>query len=168
MRKLVTGLFILGLTAPLFAQVIQAEQLEEVVLTAVNYKYVTEMGVTNEALPVQTLRRKAANFDIKNSDLYQDDYDMYHVSFYIPDGKMVAAYDKEGKILRTIEKFKNVALPVAVRDAVADRFPGWTLTEDQYKVTYHDQKGVTKKFKIRLENGDKILRVKLDGEGNFQ
>lgn len=168
MKKLVIGLFFLGVTAPMFAQVVQTEQLEEVVLTAVNYKYVSTMGVTNEALPVQTLRRKAANFDIKNSDLYQDDYDMYHVSFFIPDGKMVVAYDKEGKIMRTIEKFKDIALPEAVRDAVSERFPGWTLTEDQYKVTYHDKKGVNKKYKIRLENGDKMLRVKLDEEGNFQ
>ena len=31
--------------------------------------------------------------------------------FYIPEGKVVAAYDSDGKILRTIEKFKDIDLP---------------------------------------------------------
>jgi hypothetical protein len=34
-------------------------------------------------------------------------------------------------------------------------------------VTYHDEKGVTKKYKLVLTNGDKKLRVKLDETGNF-
>ena len=59
----------------------------------------------------EELEEKVAMFDLRSSEYYNDEYDTYYVSFYIPDGKILAAYDKEGKLVRTIEKFKNVKLP---------------------------------------------------------
>jgi hypothetical protein len=113
------------------------------------------------------LERKVAAFNLEDSDYYQDDYDFYQIRFFIPDGKILAAYDKDGKILRTIEKFKNVKLPESVSNAVLDRFPGWTVSEDTYLVNYHQTKGVEKSYKLTLVNGDKKIRVKLDDKGNF-
>jgi hypothetical protein len=41
------------------------------------------------------------------------------------------------------------------------------MEHDVYKVNYN--KGVvTKQYKVKLENGDKTIRVKLDEKGNFQ
>lgn len=40
--------------------------------------------------------------DLKSSDLYSDEYATYNISFYIPDGKILTTYDKDGKLLRTI------------------------------------------------------------------
>jgi len=34
-----------------------------------------------------------------------------------------------------------------------DRFPQWTITKDMDLVTYDNEKGVTKKYKLKLENG---------------
>jgi hypothetical protein len=119
------------------------------------------------AIPVEMLERKVAAFNLEDSDYYQDDYDFYQIRFFIPDGKILAAYDKDGKILRTIEKFKNVKLPESVSNAVLDRFPGWTVSEDTYLVNYHQTKGVEKSYKLTLVNGDKKIRVKLDDKGNF-
>ncbi|NAY91325.1 nicotinate-nucleotide adenylyltransferase [Muricauda sp. JGD-17] len=168
MKKLLCGLLILGLTIPSFAQVIKTEELSEVVVYATNYKYLNSIDTQEEAsIPVEMLRRKVASFNVKDSEYYQDDYDLYNINFFIPEGKILAAYDKDGKILRTAEKFKNINLPKAVKEAVLDRFPEWTITKDVYLVNYHDKTGVSKKYKLKLENGDKVLRVKVDEKGEF-
>ncbi len=166
MKKIILGLLVFGLTIPSLAQDI--EQLAEVWIIATNYKYLSETDAEDEAIPVELLQRKVATYDIKSSDIYNDEYDHYEVAFYIPRGKILAAYDKDGKVLRTVERFKDVKLPDMVMKSVMKRFPGWTVTKDLYLVNYHDKKGVTKKmYKLRLENGDQLIKVKTDDEGNF-
>ncbi|MCK0192886.1 nicotinate-nucleotide adenylyltransferase [Arenibacter sp. F20364] len=168
MKSIMLGLFVLGLTAQSFAQIIKTEELSEVIVYATNYKYLHSLVSEEPApVPVEMLERKVAAFNLKDSEYYQDDYDTYNINFYIPDGLILAAYDKDGKLIRTAERFKDVGLPPSVRAAIADRFPEWTVTKDVYRVYYHEDKGVTKKYKIKLENGDQTIRVKLDEEGNF-
>lgn len=168
MKKLLLGLFIIGLTAQSHAQIIKTEELSEVIVYATNYKYLTNVNTKEVAsIPVELLERKVAAFDLKNSEYYQDDYDLYQVNFYIPEGRILAAYNKDGKLLRTAEKFKDINLPSSVKESVFERFPGWAITKDVYLVNYHEDKGVTKKYKLKLVNGDKVVRVKTDENGNF-
>ncbi|WP_295983357.1 nicotinate-nucleotide adenylyltransferase [uncultured Algibacter sp.] len=146
----------------------QITQLPEVVITAVNYKYLNAVENEDTDLSVQMLQEHVAMYDLKNSDLYGDEYDTYTVSFYIPDGKILAAYDKNGEIIRTIERFQNVKLPKDVRNAVYKRFPNWSLEKDVYLVNYHkNNEKVSKQYKVKLKNGKKVMRVKLAEDGNF-
>jgi len=168
MKNLFLSLLCVGLASPMFAQVIKTEELSEVVVYATNYKYLNSLASEEPAaIPVKMLERKVAAFNLEDSDYYQDDYDYYQIRFYIPDGKILAAYNADGKIIRTIEKFKNVKLPESVNNAVLDRFPGWVVSEDAYLVRYHETKGVSKTYKLTLVNGDQTLKVKLDDKGNF-
>lgn len=165
MKRLLIGLMVLGLSPQLFAQV---EELSEVTLYATNYKYLNDVNTEEIAsIPVKELERKVATFDVKESEFYHDDYDEYVISFYIPQGKILAAYDRDGKILRTAERFENINLPLAVKNAIVGRFPGWSITKDNYMVTFYDNRGTYKRYKLKLENGDKTMRVKLDEKGNF-
>jgi hypothetical protein len=161
--KLLLGALIVGFTMPSFAQ----EILPEVTLSAVKYKYLSAVDHKELAQPVKLLERKVAEYDIKNTDYYSDEYDEYSVNFYIPQGYILASYDKDGKLLRTAEKFKNVALPSAVTQAVVTRFPQWSISNDVYLVTYEDAKGATKVWNLLLKNGDKRLKVKLNEKGEF-
>ena len=166
MKNPILIILLLALSSQVFSQV---TELKEVEITAVNYKYLNEVDSKDVAITVKQLEEKVAMFDLKSSEYYNDEYDTYNISFYIPDGKILAAYDKNGKLIRTIEKFKNVKLPKAVRDAVAKRFPNWSMTSDVYKVSFHKKNDVAKKqYKVNLENGDKKMKVKLDEKGNFQ
>ncbi|MGB5236766.1 MAG: nicotinate-nucleotide adenylyltransferase [Flavobacteriaceae bacterium] len=167
MKKLILGLFIFGLTTQVFSQITKVEQLSEVVVTAVNYKYLNQTDNKDAAIPVKMLERKAAAYDIQAQDFYQDDFDFYTVSFYIPDGKLVAVYDPDGKILRTIEKFDNIRLPEAVRESLASRFPNWEPVKDIYRVTYKENRGAKKVYKLKLKNGDKTMRVKMNEDGDY-
>lgn len=168
MKKVLFGLLALGLTAQVFAQVVKTEELSEVTVMAANYKYLKDVKSQEVAsVPVQMLERKVAGFDPTSSDFYLDEYDRYNIAFFIPEGKILAAYDNDGKLLRTVERFRNIKIPTAVRTAVLDRFPEWTISKDIYRVSYSDQKGAKKTYKLILKNGDKTLKVKMDEEGNF-
>lgn len=161
---LILAMLLAGYTLPLAAQV----NLPEVTIIASTYKYLSAADNKEMAQPVKMLEYQAASYDVKKSEFYNDDYDGYYISFYIPDGQILAAYDKDGKLLRTAEKFKNTKLPATVRDAVIRRFPNWHISQDVYQVHYFDQKEEADKvFKILLENGDKRMKVKLNDKGEF-
>jgi hypothetical protein len=168
MKKLIIGLLFFGVaTQFMFAQVIKPIELSEVHV-AVNYKYLDAIENKEVAVPVKMLEEKVAYFNLKESDLYSDEYDTYRVSFYIPEGQIVAAYDEDGKILRTIERFKNIKLPKTVVKSVTKRFPNWAIVEDAYKVDYYGKSGISRKsYKVKLKNKDKKMVVKVDEDGEF-
>ena len=90
------------------------------------------------------LEQKVAAFDPTSSEYYVDDFDQYKIIFYIPSGKILAAYDDEGKLLRTVERFKDFNIPLAVKTSILKRFPGWTISKNVYVVNYSDEKGSKK------------------------
>ncbi|WP_299159944.1 nicotinate-nucleotide adenylyltransferase [uncultured Eudoraea sp.] len=167
MKKFILSLLAIGLVSQVYSQITKVEELSEVVVTAVNYKYLNQTDNKEAAVPVQMLQRKVAAYDVTTKDYYQDDYDYYTVEFYIPDGKIVAAYDADGKILRTIEKFKDIKLPSAVTKALLERFPNWDVVSDVYRVTYTDKMGAKKHYKLKLQNGERTMKVKMNEDGEF-
>lgn len=163
MKKLILVFLMFGFLSQLNAQVIE---LDEVVIVATNYKYLNAVDNKEAPVPVKMLERKVAKFDLAEAEFYVDEYDLYQVRFFIPDGKILVAYDKDGTIIRTVEKFKNVKLPEKVDLAIKERFPGWDVKKDVYRVSYSKGKS-TMEYKVVLTNGDKTLRVKLDPSGTF-
>ena len=163
MKKIILGLLIFGLTTQLYSQVIELSEVE----ISVNYKYLDAVDADRIAKPVKLLEDNALNYTTNKDDLYDDEYKNYKVSFYIPDGKVVAAYNSDGKIIRTIEKYKNIRLPLEVLQSVATRFPNWAVVENVYLVNYHCDKGIKKQYKIKIKNDDKVVNIKTDEQGNF-
>jgi hypothetical protein len=165
MKNLFAGLVFFGLSAQVISQEIELPQIE---IAPVNYKYLYTVDTEDTDVQVKRLEDHVSKYNVTKSDYFDDEYDTYTVSFYIPEGRIVAAYDREGKLLRTIEKFNNVKLPKAVRMALAHRFPSWRLEKDVYRVSYSGDKAVAEKiYKIKLSNGDKTIKVKTDEDGNF-
>ncbi len=165
MKNLFLFLLLCVLTTPLFSQIIE---LDEVIIYPVKYKYIFEVVDDDIDQSVKDLQLKLGNFDVTKEEFYNDEYDSYNVSFYIPKGYAVATYDKDGKLLRTIERYKNVKLPLAVSKALVERFPNWAVDKDIYKVSYSEPKWESKKtYKLKLTNGEKIIKVKTDQDGNF-
>ncbi len=168
MKKILFGLLFFGLTIQSYAQIIVA--LPEIEIISTNYKYLSKAGFDNADLAVEELQRKVATFDIENADFYRDQYDTYEVSFYLPDGYILASYDADGNVIRTAERYKDVKLPRKVLESIARTYPNWKFTKDIYLVNYHDtgnKAKINKEYKITLENMDKKIKVKVDEEGNF-
>ncbi|HVX52029.1 MAG TPA: hypothetical protein VHB48_17855 [Chitinophagaceae bacterium] len=145
----------------------QEQTLPEVTVFARNYKYLRDVNSKDAAQPVKLLERKVASYDVKSSEFYQDDYDNYFITFYLPSGYILAVYDQNGKLLRTAERFKNIALPGAVKDAIAKRYPNWAISKDIYRVKYDEDTDSKMDYKLVLMNGDKRLRIKINDKGEF-
>lgn len=157
------GVFIFGFTLQSLAQIV----LPEVKIVGTNYKYLKSVDDPQSAQPVQRLQREAATYDLKNSEFYEDEYDTYFISFYIPEGSILAVYDKDAKLIRTAEKYKNIKLPTEVAQAVVKKYPQWNIAKDVYLVNYYDTNDVKKTYKLVLENGNKRIRVKINEKGEF-
>lgn len=152
----------LGYAVPALSQ----QTLPEVTVVPANYKYLKNVGGKEVAMPVERLQRAAATYDVTKSEYYEEDYDTYFISFKLPDGEILAAYDQSGKLMRTAERYKNIQLPSAVTKAVVTKYPNWAIAKDVYLVKYFDDKGATvKKYKLLLQNGTKRIRVQVDENG---
>lgn len=162
-KILLAGVLVMGGTLAGYAQIV----LPELIIHGQNYKYLNATDYRESTQPVAMLERYAAAYDPRDTDYYEEDFDNYFVSFFIPEGKILAVYDKDGNMIRTAEKYKNVDVPKAVKNAVAKKYPKWAITKSIYVVTYHDETGITKRYKLILENGEHRLRVKVDDEGEF-
>ena len=64
-----------------------------------------------------------SDFNVKTLDIYTEENDYYEVYFVIPEGKVLATYDNKSNLLKTAERYKDIKLPVKVRQAIAKRFP---------------------------------------------
>lgn len=180
MKKIILGLFVYGLTIASFAQV---TELPEIYIEPLSYKYIDKVEFTEDtvevvaievieaeetALPVKLIQRKPKIFNLQNSEYYEDDYEYYFLSFYIPEGKILASYDKDGNFLRTVEKFKNTEIPSVIAQAVVKKYPGWTVSENVYLVNFYlENEVVRKEYKLLLERANQRRRVKTDENGNF-
>ncbi|MGM0390133.1 MAG: nicotinate-nucleotide adenylyltransferase [Bacteroidota bacterium] len=169
MKTFFLGLFVFGLTIQSFAQ--ETEVLD-VRIAPASYKYINKVTEdsteVSPAEPVNFHQQRTAIFNLENSKYYQDEYDYYFLSFFIPEGKILASYDAEGNILRTIEKLKNTETPPVVARAVKNRYPGWIVSDYVYLVNHHFNGEIdSKEYKLLLEKGTLRMRIRTDEKGNF-
>jgi hypothetical protein len=165
MKKIVLIALLIGFIVPMNAQ--ERAQLDEVVVKAMNYKYLSAVDNSKAPIPIWNIEKEAAIFDVTESDVYLDKFNLYQVTFRIPDGVMVVAYDQDGEIIKTIERYKNYQMPEEVRLAIKEKYPKWNVVKDIFKVTYSEKKGAKKEYEVKLKKGDEIVRVTIDAEGNF-
>lgn len=166
MKNVLVGLILFSLTSQAIAQT-DPVALDEINISGVNYKYLNEVGTSEAAAPVKILERKAANFDLKNAEFYEDNTETYSVYFRIPKGKILAIYDGDsGEILSTAEKFTDVSLPLPVQNSIIDNYLGWKVAGDIYLVKYRaDKRGTKRTYKILLEKNGKYKKIKTDDQG---
>lgn len=166
MRTFILGLVFLGLTSLCFAQE-DGKLLAEVEVYTTNYDYLKNVKSNDIHPAISLLEHKVAKFDVNSLNLDNDYYLTYKVLFFIPKGKISALYDNESNIIRTIEKFKDVNLPIPVIKSVLNKYPDWNIESDTFLVNYHCKKGIKKTYKITLQKNDKSIKIKSDENGNI-
>jgi len=142
--------------------------LDEVELDISNSEYLKAIGYGDAAVPVKRLAKMVASFDLKSLDIYDNEEKDYYVHFKIPQGKVLAIYNQKGEVIRTSEKFKDISLPLAVSNAIIEKYPGWLISGDIYRVTYVKNGELHKTYKLFIEKtsiGKRILKT--DEHGNF-
>lgn len=141
--------------------------LEGVTISSLNADYLNKIQDDDTPDIVKKLEYKAASYDIKTSPVYDGVREAYEVFFKNSRGRIVATYDNDGKILTSFEKFRDLRLPVLVRDMIGEEFPGWKIESDVYLASYYQEKDVKKVYIITMSHGDKIKKIRTDEKGRL-
>ncbi len=169
MKKAVFGAMMLGIASLGYSQSTNSK-IDEVKLSGVevaprNLTYwdgVSEGTISDRVL---VLEKKASRYNIKEMPFFNDRSKVFYVNFKQNKGNILATYDRDGKILTSSERFKDIALPPAVRNSIYKENPGWTLHSNAYLVSYSHGKDVKKTYKALIRKGNlkKYLRLGVDG-----
>ena len=173
MKKIVFGLLFLGLTSLVYSQndVQKNIILEPVTIKPLNLSYLKEVQREDTPEFAINLQNEAARYDITESPIFDKEFEAYEVIFRSKNdessGLITATYDSKGKIMSSIERYKNVLLPRTVRDVINEKYPGWIIYKDIYLVTYRDDKKSKQVFKVQLRKDGEKKNLKLDYDGNI-
>lgn len=172
MKTLIFSLLLIAVTT--FSQAQEITQLEEakvgfapldtkITRDGDNFSYKVSEAYTGE-FSKDAIAFMKANFDINNfiAEVNNDDYDSYVITLRSSNGLLTADFDKEGNLVRTFQKFKDIVLPLDVRREVYIANKGWTMTENKYIASGRGEILEKETYKIKLENGNQKRSMKLD------
>lgn len=171
MKKMLFLLVLLGVVLAGHSQILLKE-------AKVSYKPVSmKLDPYTNSLTLKVNEMKAGEFGqdplmyVKNNfDAYSlinsnkdEPYDSYQVWFESKKGYLLANFDKDGKLLSSSQRFKNVYLPAEIRNSIIREYgnvklvnskyiatsKGWDLDKQFYRVKIKDSDNKTKV--IRLE-----------------
>ena len=165
MKKLVIGLFVLGLTSLGFSQNKNGEvkevKLKDVVLTNVNFSYLEKVQDKDMSDHIILLQNEAAGFDVSVTSEFDGHDEPFKIVFRGLKGYIIATYDNTGKILTTTEQYKDIKLPIYIMKSVLHQYPNSRLLKVVYDVNYNNQKEVEKTYKIQIINNHKKRNLKI-------
>ena len=170
MRKIIT--FILAVCWVLTANSQKVIELEE---TKVNFEPTGEIVFENYADGVikvkenyqRQFQSNAIAFINENFDLTRfreesgnKDGDIY-LTVTSSNGELNALYNENNELVKTYQKFHNVALPFDVRNQVYASYKGWTVTKDKY-IAYGKAANIdNEKYIVYMEKDNKREKIKI-------
>lgn len=165
MKTLITSLAISSLSFFAFTQTIT---LPETIISK-TYDYSNADKSKNRCANVKKLEQALLNFDHSNiAALYDIKSDIYEVTFKTPKGKIVASFNKNGKIIKTNEVYENIRLPLSILHSIAEKFPQYTVLEDKYLVKYNfNSLNLKQEYEITLKKDKTLIKLKTNAKGDF-
>ena len=147
--------------------------LENITIKPLNVSYLNKVQDENTPAFVRALENRAARYDITESSVFNREFEAYEVVFDAikkdgADGTIFATFDENGKILKSIERYKNISLPKTIRDVCLQHYPEYTIYKDFYLVAYdYDDNRVKKTYKVQLRNGKDRKNLKINADGQI-
>ncbi len=169
MKRLILTLALVGLGLQTQAQdiiyraTLKKEQVPEVILDAVVEDFPDYIVEEYDAVPVDYVEEDT----YVNRDLNPADMDSYQILLSAKGKELVANYDRNGKLISSVENLKNVAPPLAVARAIETAYPGWTLTKDRYHLSKYNNGKSKEYYRLLLTKDGKRKRVYTDPEGEI-
>ncbi|WP_209405738.1 hypothetical protein [Pseudozobellia sp. WGM2] len=169
MSKSLIGTLCMGLASLGLAQNPQELPKEEKIndTATVNQQYLDNVRGGTISSRVFTLEKKASRYNIKKSLFYGDTGEVNKIKFSQDNDNLMVTYGLNGKILFTSESYKNLMLPTAVRNRVYIEYPGCTMLNNTYLVSYHHKRGTKKMYKIQVQKEQFKKTLSIDTEGNL-
>lgn len=148
MKTLIFGLFFLSLTN---------------LTTAQNENYLNNVTTKNTVKQIDQLQKKAANFNVKSLESFEKNIETaYNVTFENPNGKIIATYNNEGVIIKTVEVYKNVKSPKQVSLDILKSHPNWIIVGNIFKIDYSSIEKSKKTLNVIVKKGKENQTIHFD------
>lgn len=83
-------------------------------------------------------------------------------------GYIWAGYDKNGTLLGTAQRFKNIMLPMALCHQLYKEHKGWNMVKNVHVARGRGENIDKEFYRIKMENGNKRKTVKVNRTGEEQ
>lgn len=108
-----------------------------------------------------------ANFDITTlKDYKTNEPAEYKVVFKNKQGTLYVTYNQEGKIVSSLETYKNIAIPMELRLRIAKDYPNYSFYKTMCKKQYSADGSVNITYKVELHDGVDSTIINIDN-GNL-
>lgn len=111
--------------------------------------------------PIRFMKEKFDFREFLSAVDNKDEFDEYLVTFKSTKGFLEAVYTNEGELVQTLQIFKDIFLPPAVRNQVYLENKGWTLVGTKYVASGKSDRIDREIYRVKLENGNKKKTVKI-------
>lgn len=190
MKNFLIGMFFLGFTSLIHSQIAfnhdpdvlflqnatrindatmeVATMPEKTVVKAINATYLNTVSVSESAKRVKSLEDIVSRYDIRQQPVFQDKLELYEINFRQGKygDKITAVFNKDGKLIKSYERFKNIAPANNILKAISAKYPGATIKTNTYKVLYEVNGKILKTYKVKIaHNGiEKVLKMNVNGQ----
>jgi hypothetical protein len=140
-----------------------------------------------EDLPAVVIKRIGADFSVYIPDNHPDkdvrrleekfiaydigtDYkgaESYLLIMQTKNSSLSATYNGKGKLIRVVEKYKNVRLPNAVLYSIYNTYPDYTIVNDKYLYTQEEGDILKKQYNLKIKNGRRMLKLTVHSNGEI-
>ncbi|CAN5237957.1 hypothetical protein BH23BAC2_BH23BAC2_21700 [soil metagenome] len=105
------------------------------------------------------------NFDVKPYVLQlkkgDEKFDSFLVEFRSNKGKLEARYSETGELLSTMQRFRDVPVPIAIAQQLYRDHKGWAMVNNTYVASGQGDKVEKELYRIKLKNGTSAQIVKI-------
>ena len=85
----------------------------------------------------------------------------YDVGLQSLKGALMANFDRNGVLLTTAQKFKNIPLPLAISRLLVKDHKGWAMTKNSYVASGKGDVLNKELYRITLKNGKNTQNIKI-------
>ena len=149
----------------LFTAKLKKTEVPKTILNAVERDFANLTAV--EFLSVPESFVVPASLDVHNYE--KSGYDSYMVTFAGKTSKIMATYNKDGRLISTVDRYVSKNAPDEIYFSVSRLFPEWDIKDGYKKMLTYDKDGKVKKYfyKLTLLNGEKVRIIYLNKDGHL-
>lgn len=172
MKKIFIVLLVLGIGGSIYAQEtflftakLKKNEVPKVILKAVDRDFINLTTVEFLSVPENFVAPLSLDIDKDENS----EYDSYMITFAGKTEKIMATYNKDGKLISTVDRYKTRSAPFQIYSTLGDLYPEWIIKDGYKKMSIYDTNGKVKKqiYKLALENGNRTRKVYLNKDGKL-
>ncbi|MES2849141.1 MAG: hypothetical protein V4685_08800 [Bacteroidota bacterium] len=118
---------------------------------------------TNKKVNEKALSAFAKAFSGATNVHWTEKDDYYLVEFKVGDTRFNVAYDEEGIMIASSKSLELDELPLTVKQAVNNKYPGYEVGNNAVALTFEGQTD----YLLTISNTRNVLHIKVSGKGSI-